>query len=86
VLRIAQEPLTNAARHAGAGHCRVRVAASGTQVTLVVDDDGRGVPPGAGRGVGIDSMRQRAQELGGSCTVGGAPDGTGTRVEARIPI
>jgi two-component system NarL family sensor kinase len=79
VLRIAAEALANVARHARARHCCVRLETGGV-VVLEVTDDGVG---GAvtGTGVGLPSMRERAEEIGGSCVVAEAPGG-GTRVRA----
>jgi signal transduction histidine kinase len=86
--RIAQEALTNVVRHAGAGTARLSlVAALGPPAELVVEvvDDGRGLPPARRPGVGLTSMRERAEELGGSCAVLSPPEG-GTRVVARLPL
>jgi signal transduction histidine kinase len=82
--RIVQESLLNAAKHAGASHALVRLDATPDEVVLEVSDDGCGIAPGAGGGVGLASMRERAAELGGTCTVVALPD-RGTRVTARLP-
>jgi signal transduction histidine kinase len=84
VLRIAQEALVNAVRHAGASRIRVAVRAGGEVVELEVADDGRGLAAGRTAGVGLASMSERAAELGGSCSVGPGRSG-GTRVHAVIP-
>jgi two-component system NarL family sensor kinase len=52
---------------------------------LEVSDDGEGVPARFRANVGLDSMRERAAELGGTCTIERGPSG-GTRVLARIPM
>lgn len=83
VLRIAGEAMTNAVRHSGARHARVAVGWADGLVELVVADDGRGFDSPAD-GVGLGSMRERALELGGSCTVESAP-GRGTTVRALLP-
>ena len=85
--RIAQEALTNVARHAHARNCRVHLAADPASATLVLEigDDGVGMPEGRRAGVGLSSMRERAEELGGSCKVESIPEG-GTRVLARLPL
>src|SRR4029079_14837116 len=77
-LRIVAEALTNVARHSGARTCRVAVSRKQC-LTVVVTDDGAGIPATTGAGVGLGSMRERAAELGGRCTVGAAPGG-GTQV------
>jgi signal transduction histidine kinase len=84
--RIVQEALTNVSRHAGASECAVRIAldeADGT-LRLEIRDDGRGLPPERGRGVGVASMRERAAELGGECVVKSFSTG-GTQVRASLP-
>lgn len=83
--RIAQEALTNVAQHARARTCRVRLAIDEGVLDLVVEDDGVGVQRNRNAGVGLSSMRERAEELGGTCVVEAAPTG-GTRVLARIPL
>ncbi len=82
--RIAVEAMTNAVRHAHATTCRVTVAVD-DGLRLVVIDDGLGFPVGWRMGVGTAAMRERAAELGGSCTIDGE-DGGGTRVDARLPL
>jgi signal transduction histidine kinase len=82
-LRIALEAMTNAARHSGAEVCTVRIeVAEGFVVT--VEDDGRGIEPGVPRGVGLDSMHDRAAELGGSLSI--TSHGRGTAIVARLPL
>jgi signal transduction histidine kinase len=80
--RIAIEGVTNAARHADARTCQVHLVAR-DGLRLTVEDDGNGTAA-THRGIGLTSMAQRAEELGGTCTVVSAP-GRGTRVEARLP-
>ncbi len=83
--RIALEAITNAARHARAHLCTVRLGMEGDLLVLDVCDDGRGLAQGAQPGVGLYSMRERAEELGGVCTVVNNASG-GVCVEARIPV
>jgi signal transduction histidine kinase len=83
--RIVQEALTNVVRHAGARRCAARLALRDGAVQLEVSDDGLGLPPARGRGVGLASMRERAEELGGTCVVEPLPAG-GTRVRATLPL
>ncbi|MEU9021685.1 sensor histidine kinase [Actinomadura sp. NPDC048394] len=82
--RIVQEALTNVHRHARADSAVVRLYLNG-DLHVTVDDDGVGLPPQMRSGIGMSSMRERAAELGGSCTVGPGPKG-GTLVRARLPV
>ncbi len=85
--RITQEALTNVARHAAASECAVRLTldeAAGA-LHLEIRDDGSGIPFGHARGVGLSSMRERAEELGGNCVVESAVMG-GTFVRATLPF
>lgn len=82
--RIAQEALTNVVRHAQARRCSVNLAV-GRALQLEIRDDGRGLPANRKAGVGLASMRERAEELGGTCLIENAPGG-GTRVVAELPI
>jgi signal transduction histidine kinase len=95
ILRIAQEAVTNALRHADAERVRVTLGAeagpdagAGGALVLRVSDDGRGFDPSAravrARRLGLTSMNERAASLGGSLTVTSA-SGEGTTVELRIP-
>jgi two-component system NarL family sensor kinase len=85
--RIVQEALTNVARHAHATSCRVRISVDRARsvLELEVTDDGAGMLEGRRAGVGLTSMRERAEELGGACEVGPNPH-DGTRVLARLPL
>ncbi|MEV6492350.1 histidine kinase, partial [Actinoplanes sp. NPDC051633] len=82
---IVREALTNVLRHAGATTAEVRLNVAGGTLLIDLDDDGRGVAAAAAAGVGTVSMRDRARELGGRCTVDALPGG-GTRVSARLPL
>jgi signal transduction histidine kinase len=82
--RITLEAVTNAARHADARHCQVRLCHDGA-LTVEVRDDGVGLRPGWHAGVGLTSMRERAVELGGTLHVEPA-DGGGTVVTASLPM
>jgi signal transduction histidine kinase len=91
-FRIAQEALTNVEPHANAHTCIIKLwVADGSDsqaaLTIEVSDDGVGLPPAARHrsGVGIVSMRERAEELGGTCLVESRPGG-GTRVWACLPL
>ncbi len=85
--RIAQEALTNVVRHARADNCLIRLSISAPEdeLELEVADDGVGLPADPRAGVGMSSMAERAEELGGTLTVEPRPTG-GTRVVARLPL
>jgi signal transduction histidine kinase len=82
--RIMQEALTNTVRHARARWSRISIEVDGALV-VAISDDGVGLPADHRAGVGLRSMRERAEELGGTLTVGGCPGG-GTCVRARLPL
>jgi signal transduction histidine kinase len=82
--RIVQEALTNVVKHAQAGRCTVRLTAADA-LEIEIADDGVGLPDKRRAGVGLLSMRERAEELGGTCVVEALPEG-GTRVTARLPM
>ncbi len=84
LYRIAGEALTNVVRHANAHTCLVRLALGGDRVELEIVDDGRGLPVPIVSGVGLVSMRERATELGGTCTLTSGP-GQGTCVHVQLP-
>lgn len=90
LFRIAQEALNNIAKHAHAGLVDVRLERSGDQFVMSVADDGTGFDAASnsnsGRrvGLGMVTMRERTQAVGGQFEVGAAP-GRGTRVMVRIP-
>ena len=85
--RIVQEAMTNVARHAGARSCRVGISTDGAESALELEviDDGVGIPEERRAGVGMSSMRERAEELGGTLSIESVPAG-GTRVVARLPL
>ncbi len=88
LFRIFQEALTNVARHAGAQHIEVKLAATSEALTLKVLDDGRGIQADELTGLhslGLLGMRERAQRLGGSFDIQGVP-GDGTIVTVSIPV
>ncbi|GEP38186.1 histidine kinase [Nocardioides psychrotolerans] len=83
VLAVLGESLSNAARHSGASAVDVLLSAV-DDVRLVVRDDGRGVPQDVTES-GLSNMRQRAERLGGRCTITSTPGG-GTTVEWSVPL
>src|SRR4051812_4647808 len=66
LYRVAQEALTNVARHAGAKRAEVRLELSGGHPRLEVDDDGKGFPADGREGGGVRGMRERAVLIGGA--------------------
>ncbi|MEU9951374.1 sensor histidine kinase [Streptomyces sp. NPDC047939] len=91
LLRIAEEALANAARHAGASRAGITLSYMGDEISLDVRDDGRGFDPaalppyrGAG-GFGLGGMRARAERIAGTVEVETGP-GLGTAVCARVPM
>src|SRR4051812_7236354 len=82
--RIFMEAVTNVLRHAEATRCVVTLAVD-EALELTVTDNGCGPRSGAIPGVGLSSMCERAEELGGTCSIDGRPDG-GTTVQAVIPL
>jgi two-component system sensor histidine kinase UhpB len=87
LFRIAQEALTNVARHAAARRVTVKLAAENRQLRLSVEDDGKGLAgtPAEGRGMGMIGMRARARIAGGELTERSRP-GQGVLIEVRLPI
>lgn len=86
VYRIVLEALTNVVHHAQAHTCWIRLAFGFSDaLELEVTDDGIGLPLEHRDGVGLAAMRERADELGGTCIVEPLPDG-GTRVLACLPV
>ncbi|WP_242384295.1 GAF domain-containing sensor histidine kinase [Thermobispora bispora] len=84
VLRVAQEALHNAVRHANATRIEVRLSHRRPVLTLQVCDDGRGFDPGRVPGLGLASIRDRAEAVGGTLTVTTSP-GRGTVVHLEVP-
>jgi signal transduction histidine kinase len=88
IFRIAQEAVTNTAKHAGARQVRVQVGISVDEASVEITDDGVGVPEEGARlperGFGLRGMAERARAAGGTLSVERIPRG-GTRVLARLP-
>jgi two-component system sensor histidine kinase UhpB len=86
LTRLVQEALTNVRRHAEARHVRVELGLDGVLAYVEVSDDGCGFDPqNIGIGIGRQSMRHRALELGGEFDLQSAP-GRGTRVRFSVPV
>jgi len=92
LFRIAQEALTNVARHSGAAHVEMKLTAGAGGIVLSVHDDGRGLAtprtaldaPLSG-GLGMTGMRARAGAMGGEVVVRSRP-GEGVLIEVRVPL
>jgi signal transduction histidine kinase len=82
--RIALEAVTNAVRHSGARGCTVSLHREDQELVLHVRDDGHGLVGDRSTGVGLGSMRERAEELGGTFAV--TSEGSGTLVAVRLPL
>jgi signal transduction histidine kinase len=88
LYRIVQEALTNIVKYAKARHVDVDLVQSSEEVSLVIQDDGVGLPAGADTNVlshGISGMRQRVRALGGEFSIRGKPR-AGTTIEVNIPL
>jgi PAS domain S-box-containing protein len=87
MFRILQESLTNVARHSHASRVTVTLEHRGGDLVLEVRDDGVGIAPedaSTARSIGLTGMRERAQLVGGECSISGAAAG-GTTVCVRVP-
>jgi signal transduction histidine kinase len=86
VYRIVQEALTNVIRHADAHHCHIclRLDESAGLLCLDIQDDGKGLSMKRRAGIGLNSMRERAEEVGGTLTVTSVATG-GTHLRAHLP-
>ena len=67
--RITTEALHNVAKHSNARACVVRIDHDGAQLRLSIEDDGRGLADQSAAGLGLATMRERAEELGGTLVV-----------------
>ena len=81
MYRILQEALTNAVKHAPGSPTAVRLAVGADAIQLAIDS---AAEPGTGTGVGVVSMRERAESVGGNCHAG--PGGRGWLVQATLPL
>lgn len=84
VYRVAQEALTNVARHAHARHAALRLGRAGGHTVLRIEDDGDGLPADCREGGGIKGMRERAVLVGGMFGIARRAQG-GTRVTLELP-
>jgi signal transduction histidine kinase len=83
IFRIVQEAFNNVYHHADAHSVCIRLKTRESQIEVVVEDDGKGIPDGplhAKAGVGINGMRERAQQFGGELQLTSSPHGTRLRI------
>jgi signal transduction histidine kinase len=91
LYRITQEALTNVMRHARARRAMVEVERTPHEIVCHIRDDGRGFDPsavvadGAGRGIGLEGIRERISTLGGQLEIASGP-GRGTELVVRVPM
>src|SRR5919106_1462448 len=86
LLRILQEALANIRRHSAARNVEVGLRTDDEAILIEVADDGRGFDPGSARaGIGLSSMGERVEGLGGKIEVRSRP-GEGTKVMVRVPV
>jgi signal transduction histidine kinase len=83
--RIVLEAFTNVVQHSQARSCQIDIRLDDDWLSLQVSDDGHGLSPDARSGVGFASMRERANELGGECSIETNPDG-GLRCRPGCPL
>lgn len=85
LFRVAQEALTNVAKHAKASRVGLTLSYVGDVVLLDVRDDGRGIQDRDRQGFGLNSMRQRVRGVGGALEIESTP-GDGTAISVSIPM
>lgn len=86
-FRIVEEAVTNAVRHSHGTTVMVEIQVENACLVLSVTDDGNGLAaPGDGSGLGLQSMRERASELGGTCAAEAAPSGRGLQIRVTLPL
>ncbi len=85
IYHIVDEALTNVVRYANAARCEIRIARDEAGIRLTIEDDGVGIPTDRISGVGLQSMRERALELGGAFAAEPL-DPAGTRIVADLPV
>ena len=86
IYRVAQEALTNVARHSGGDRAELSVEPENGQIRLTVRDDGRGLDREQPAGTGIRGMRERAALIGATLEIRNNDPGPGTRVCLQVPV
>ncbi len=87
--RILREAVSNIIKHSGASHCKVRCSIGNREFSLIVQDNGKGIPMELDgkldRGHGMSSMKHRAKQMQGQCLVESGP-GYGTVIRLTLPL
>jgi two-component system sensor histidine kinase UhpB len=86
VYRVAQEALTNVARHSGVATAKLELTHRDDVLALTVTDNGRGLPPGHQPGTGIRGMSERAALIGATLAIDNAGARGGVRVRLEVPL
>jgi two-component system, NarL family, sensor histidine kinase UhpB len=86
IYRVAQEALTNVARHSGSERAELSLQPQDSQIVLTVRDHGQGLPVGPPSGSGMRGMRERAGLVGAALEIHDVDPGPGTEVRLRVPI
>jgi signal transduction histidine kinase len=81
---VISEAISNTLRHAGASTLRIEVAVD-DDLTIEIVDNGCGIPADNQRRSGLDNLRRRADQVGGSCEIS-SPGAGGTRVRWSAPL
>jgi len=87
LFRVAQEALNNVVKHAQASEVTIVLGTHENWVKMIIDDNGKGIPDGAMRPntLGLTSMRERVEQLGGTIEWTTGKDGVGTAVRVKVP-
>jgi len=86
VYRVAQEALTNVARHSASSRAEMTLECDFDRLVLVVRDDGLGLPRGHTPGTGMRGMRERATLIGASLEIHNQPSGSGCEVQLEVQL
>jgi two-component system sensor histidine kinase UhpB len=86
IYRVAQEALTNAARHSGSARVELTLAPQDGSVVLTIRDYGRGLGSGSAPGSGVRGMRERASLIGATVEIRAASPGPGAEVRLEVPL